>query len=366
MLLDHGLGDVHGHVGGRGVDQPVGKGVDGDGLLAVVQALGDGLLHGLEIVVVVVLGEIVVHGGQLLILDLVALDMEHHVLAGQVLGVIVLGEGQLQIPLLAGADADKLFLESGDEAAGAQHQVVALGRAAVKGDAVLGAGIVDVHGIAVLGGTVHADHAGVLLAQALDLAVDLLIGHVGGILFRFQALVLAQSRLGPHVGAEGQKSPLLVGDLGGGHRGTPHDAQLLLLYGEHESRAGGILDRVFIKHVLAVEALYDHAGRLALAEAGHLDAAAVLAVGGGDVLFKLRAGELDLEGHGIVFFTDVLDDHGVSPLYVSAFLLKELILQAVRLYQKNLRIAIIILLYMGKNRDDPRRSAGKVCLPLPR
>lgn len=63
---------------------------------------------------------------------------------------------------------------------------------AVERDAVEHAGVVDVHGVAVLRGTLHGDEAGVLLAQALDVAVNLFVGDFNGGLLRLKALILGR------------------------------------------------------------------------------------------------------------------------------------------------------------------------------
>ena len=53
-------------------------------------------------------------------------------LAGEVLGLVVVGEGDLDRALLAGAGALELLLEAGDQAAGAELEQVAAGLAALE------------------------------------------------------------------------------------------------------------------------------------------------------------------------------------------------------------------------------------------
>ena len=71
--------------------------------------------------------------------------------------------------------ADDLILKAIDEAAAAQGQVVALIGAAGKGHAVHGAGIVDVHDVAALGGAAgHFLCGGVLRQQVVHLGLNVL------------------------------------------------------------------------------------------------------------------------------------------------------------------------------------------------
>ena len=81
------------------------------------------------------------------------LDLEGGVLAGQLLSLVLLGELDVDVELLAGLVADDLLLEAGDEGAGAQHQRVVLSLAALESNTVNEALKVDVNGVAVLGST---------------------------------------------------------------------------------------------------------------------------------------------------------------------------------------------------------------------
>ena len=91
---------------------------------ALLELVGQILLEGVQgLELGDVLGKLVVHLGADGVLDLLDLDLKDHVLAGQ-LGHIVLGEGDVQVLLLAGLHAHHLLLEAGDEGAGAQFQAV--------------------------------------------------------------------------------------------------------------------------------------------------------------------------------------------------------------------------------------------------
>ena len=62
--------------------------------------------------------------------------VEDGVFAGQVLGLVVVGEGDLDLALLAGLGAGELLLEALDQPAGAELEQVVGGRAALEGAAV--------------------------------------------------------------------------------------------------------------------------------------------------------------------------------------------------------------------------------------
>ncbi len=150
-LFDHAFGHINGHVLHSLIDEGVVKGVL-RGLFLLLNRLGADV--GLEIgerVKVVVLRELVVQLGQLFKLDLVALDVEHDGLAAEIVAV-VFRESNVKIALLAGGNADELALKAGNEGVGAENEILVLRRAAVERDAVEHAGVVDVHGVAVLRG----------------------------------------------------------------------------------------------------------------------------------------------------------------------------------------------------------------------
>ena len=88
-------------------------------------------------------GEIVVKLGKLLVRDRVDLYVENGVLALQVFGVVLHGEGDGDVLLLADVHADELLLKARDEGLGADHELLAFGRAAVELHAVHGAGIIE-------------------------------------------------------------------------------------------------------------------------------------------------------------------------------------------------------------------------------
>ena len=139
-----------------------------------LDALADRILQLIEGVILAdVLGKVVVQRGQFLVLHVVQLDLEGSVLAGQLLSLVLLGELDVDVELLAGLVADDLLLEAGDEGAGAQHQRVVLGLAALESDAINEALEVDVNGVTVLGSTLTGQQTAIAVLHALDLGVNI-------------------------------------------------------------------------------------------------------------------------------------------------------------------------------------------------
>ena len=139
-----------------------------------LDALADGVLQLVQGVVLAdVLGEIVIQFGQLLVLDLVQLDLEGGILASQLLSLVLLGELDVDVKLLAGSVANDLLLEAGDEGTAAQHQRVVLSLAAVESNAIDKALEVDIHSVTVLGSALTGQQTAVAVLHALDLGVNI-------------------------------------------------------------------------------------------------------------------------------------------------------------------------------------------------
>ena len=115
-------------------------------------------------------------------------------LSGQRLARVVLRERHLHRAGLAGADADHLVLKTGDELAGADHELNALALAAVERHAVDGADEVDGDAVALLGlGALGLRRIGpALVGDALDRLVDVAIGHVDHRLLDIEALEVGE------------------------------------------------------------------------------------------------------------------------------------------------------------------------------
>ena len=234
-----------------------------DLLLELVAILGDGILLGY------ILDEIIVYLGELLGLDLMELDLENSVLALEVLRLILLGELDVDIELVAGVVADDLLLKAGDEVAGAELEVIFLRLAALERLAVAEALEVDDNGVAVLCGTIlNGDHAAVALTNAVDLLVDHLVGDLGGELLDLDAVIVLDLDLGLNNDGrlEGEAFLRHVGRL---ETGDGDDLQACCLARLVQRLGIAILHRIVIENILAVHLLDDGAGRFTLAEAGN-------------------------------------------------------------------------------------------------
>ena len=264
----HGLGDLRLHA----ADDLIHQGVLDRQVVLLVQlllvGLADGLLELLQGVVLgAVLGQLVVQSGQLLVLDLVQLDLEDSGLAGQLIGLILLGEGDVDVELLAGAVTHDLILEAGDEAAAAQGQVVVLGLAALKGHPVGEALEVDVHDVAVFSGTLAGQLTGVALLHTLELGVHSgLLNSMDGFLHG-QTVVSAQLDFGLDGHLDGQDGALVIAGGLHGHLRTAHRLDAGLLDGGLEGSREQVVDGVVGEHIGAVHPLDQVTGGLALAEA---------------------------------------------------------------------------------------------------
>ena len=112
-------------------------------------------------------------------MQLLHLDIEDGVLAGQLLARIVGREGDLDLALVAGLGADQLILESRDQHAGAKAQMMAFGLAAGEFLAVDAAGEIDHQDIVLhrRTGFGHRLALRLLLGDALQRLLDLGIGN---------------------------------------------------------------------------------------------------------------------------------------------------------------------------------------------
>ena len=227
--------------------------------------------------------------------------MEHDLLAGEILGV-VLGEGDVDVLLLTGLHADDLILKAGNEAARADLQLVVLALAALEGNAVVKALEVDDGGIALLDLAVDGNEAGLTLGHLVQALLDVVRRDLDLFLHSAHALVLAQLDLG--IDRDGcLEGEAVLADL------IVHDLDLGVAYHIEAAGADGLcicfgergIHSVAVEHALAVE-LFDHfAGRLAGTEAGHADLIAHLEIrllNGG---FKLLGSHFDGDGNLALF-----------------------------------------------------------------
>ena len=240
------------------------------------------------------LGELGVHLGQLGLFNLLDGHFELDGLAGQVLGVVLGREGHVEGLALAGLEAQHSGLEVLEHLAATDHEGEVGRLAAVELDAVLAAGEVHHHAVAVLGGTLDLGEGGALLAQHVEGLVDLGVTD-----FQLRTLDL----VGAHVGDDdlgvnledrGELEGVGAGGLLRLDAGVAGDAQVLGadLLAEHT------LDRGAdgLGAGLGAVRLGDHAERdLARTEARHLDGAGHLLQTRFDILFDIgqRHGHVD-------------------------------------------------------------------------
>ena len=241
-------------------------------------------------------GEVVVQLGELLLAHVLDGDLELRVLARQVLGLVVVREGHGDRALLAGAHADELLLEAGDEPAGAQldHLVAAL--AALEGHVVDRAEVVHDEVVALGGPALDGLELGLALAQRLDLGVDVLVAGRRLAPLDLDALVGAEGRHGAHADLDAELQRLALG-------GQVAQVDVGVADGDDVRRVDGLrvpaaergADRL-VQHGQAAHPLDDdRRGNLPLAEPGHLQVAAQGAGGGVDA--GLDLGGLDLGIH---------------------------------------------------------------------
>ena len=239
------------------------------------------------------------------------LHFKHDVFAGQIFHVI-LGEGDVDILLLADLHADDLLLKAGNKGTGTELKGVALGLAAVKTLAVEEAVKVDLRSVAHLSlAVVHADLAGIALANAFQLFVHVLVADGDDGLDSLKALVLAERHLGIKIHTEGISGSAVVGHFHVGDAGSTDNAELVFGHAELIGLGGKLVQRVLIKDLGAVHAFNDLTRSLTLAEAGDIYLRFVLQVSRLNGGFKLRLVGLYRENSGIIFFLlKTLDDHG--------------------------------------------------------
>ena len=181
--------------------------VDGGGALALGQLvvdLGAVFLHGVHLAGL--FGKVAVQRRQLADADVDDPDLKDGFLAGQILGVVVGREGDVQVELVACLVAQDALLKAGDHPAAAQLDGLFFGAAAGERLAVDIAGVVHMDDVALDGRALVGHHLGKAGAAALDQPLHLLVGGGGDGAADLKALGLAQLQGG------------LQGDGGGGHK----------------------------------------------------------------------------------------------------------------------------------------------------
>ena len=226
---------------------------------------------------------------------------ERGVLAGELLGRVVVREGQLDGALLARRGALELVLEAGDQAPRAELHDLAAALAALERLAVDRADVVHDHEVALGGGALDRLERGERLAQALELGLHLLLVDLRLAPAHLDALVVAELRRRHHadLDREGERRALLgeVGevDLRVADGLDPGVRERLLVPGGQPAA-----DRL-VEHGLAAHlAQHDLRRHLAAAEAGHAHLAAELRRRALQLALERLGGHLDLHAHARV------------------------------------------------------------------
>ena len=236
-------------------------------------------------------------------------------LAGQVFGPVFLGEGHLDLFLIALLDADQPLFEAGDERARPQFQREILGRAALEGLAIDAAHEIHHHlvalgGLALLGVEILGRSG-----KAFERLLKILIGRGDGHALKLERLVVDIGDLGQLFIAQRHDDivaffPVLVDHL---HVGLCRRTVAGFLQVALHRAVDGLLHD--LAHQPRAELLFEQRHRhLALAEPLHLDlgpclfqlgidAAFQVGPGDGDLVFALKAlgqgfGDLHGSSHG--------------------------------------------------------------------
>ena len=149
-----------------------------------------------------------------LLLDLLDRAVEGRLLAGQRLGLVVLGERHLDLAVVAGGGSLELVLETWDQAPRAELEHEAAGLAALERLPVGLADEVEHHEVALLRGAVDVLERGQGLPQALELRVDLLGVDLRLTPADLDLLVVAELRRGPDADLERELERIaLLGEI---------------------------------------------------------------------------------------------------------------------------------------------------------
>ena len=220
-----------------------------------------------------ILREIVVDLGVGFDLHLLDRDVEFGILAGEMRGLVIFGEGDGDGLLIARLHARQLLFEAGDELARTEHQRGVLGGAAFEFFAIHAADEIDDQLVAI-GGLLALRRVLVALIVAGELLqhlVDLLVSHRHRQAFQLQAIDIGRVDLGQHFEFDRQLGilALIVAfvelDLGLHRR-----AQFLFAHQLVDRFADHVVDGLRV-HLLAVHLAHQIRRDLAGAEAGHAD-----------------------------------------------------------------------------------------------
>ena len=237
------------------------------------------------------------------------LDLEDDGLTGQLLGVIVSRERDVDVLLLTGTHAGDLLLKAGDEGVGTELQLVVLALATRKGLAVLKALEVDHGGVPLLCRAVDRGDAGNVLGHAVQLGLDLGLLDLDLGLLDLEILIFAKLSNGIQIRHDRQRDGAVVGDVHLGNARAADGTDVLRQDGILVDIREHILDSVLKEDMLAIGSLDDHTRSMTLAEAGDHDILAVLQIGAVQGRLQLLTGQFHRNGCAGRFFLYAFDIH---------------------------------------------------------
>ena len=233
-----------------------------------------------------VLSEIVVKLGKLDLVNRVELYLEYCCLSCKLSCVILGGEGNVYIELVANVLAHNLLLKAGNELTGAKEKGLLLSCAAVKKNAVNRTGIVDDNVVAALSSSVcDFDLAGVSLTNHVDLVLDLVVGNLCNVLLNLDANVVSNGdvRLYENLCRHNKTIVINGNDV---KLGVAYNVKLGFFNSCAESLGENLVDSILIEYALTVHSFNYGLGSLTLSEAGYCDVFYHFAVNGINCLFE--------------------------------------------------------------------------------
>ena len=206
------------------------------------------------------------------------LALEGGLLAGQLLGVVLLREGHDDILLVACLGADELILKARDKGARAQLELVVLALAALEGRAVYKALKVDADGVVLLGCALDGLGTRQALCHAVKLCLDISCQDLCFFLLDRQALVLAQRDFRLYRDLADQDDRTCVRHVRDIDISRGNCLDIGLLDGLFIGLGIADVQRIFEENAIAIQVLDDLAGRMTFAEARYGDTVAALLV----------------------------------------------------------------------------------------
>ena len=198
--------------------------------------------------------------------------MENSVLALQFFCMVLIGEFDVQVFLLAQLHTDHLFFESGNELMASDGQGLALCGAACEGNAVHGTSIVQVDRITFLHGTVfHVNRAAGLFAVFLNAGVYHFVRQLLQIGFNGQSLIISQRYVRSDEHFQMELQVLAGANLVQVNLGLINGLQIIFFNSRTVRIREDDLESVIIENALAVKGLDHFARSLALPETRNVD-----------------------------------------------------------------------------------------------